>query len=60
MDSSPNIIRVKSYEKDVTDGACCTHGKETAYNILVGKSQRKRPGGTPWLKTEENAGMCLK
>jgi len=42
------------------DGTCSTHGAmQNAYNILVGKSEEKRPLGRPNRRSEDNIRIDL-
>jgi hypothetical protein len=46
-------------ENDLS-GACSTHGEINVYNILVGKSDWKRPLGRPRCRWEDNIKMDLR
>jgi hypothetical protein len=49
-----------SSEKNEIGGACSTYGKRrSAYRVLVGKPEGKRPLGRPMRRWEDNIKMDL-
>jgi hypothetical protein len=58
--SLPNIVRViKSRRMRWTGRVACMGESRGAFRVLVGKSERKRPLGTPRRRWENNIKMDL-
>jgi hypothetical protein len=47
-------------EGDEMGRSCSTHGEKTAYRILVGEPEGKRPPGRPRRRWEDNIRMDLR
>jgi hypothetical protein len=58
--SSPSIIQNYKVEEDEVGGECRANGEmRTAYRLLVGKPERKRPLGRPIHRWVDNIKMDL-
>jgi hypothetical protein len=61
--TSPNVIRVKNFDKIETVGVCGTCGERDRrgmYRVLVGKFEGKRPLGRSRLRWDDNITTDLK
>jgi hypothetical protein len=59
LQCSPNVVRVIKSRRMRWETACSRYGGRGVYWVLVGKPERNRPFGRPWLRREDNIKMDL-